>query len=946
MLKTSKWGRFGIALSVAVACASPTASWGQAAKGRKAAAGGAVEIEEITVTAQKREESVQETPISIVAVTGEMLQEKQVANVVDLNQVVPNLHVTGYTGSNSTITIAVRGVAQADNQIALQPATGLYLDGAYLAHIVGSNLDLDDLERVEVLRGPQGTLYGRNTAAGAANFITKKPTEERSLTLSTDVGNYNTFKERVTLNAPLVGRNGFFQSDAVGTLSLRETAVYRHRDAFYTNTGTGSSGYDNLNRVSTTTSVRWQPTKALTLDYLFEYHRYRNNSTLSQDIYVYPGGPTSGPPFNLLPYVHGARVDSLPTNSLCIADIDNGIKCGQPQVDDGNHRMHILTGTWDAGEVGPLGNVSLKSTSEFRDWFVQQDQDLDGSPMHLIDIFLHDHYQTWSEELQWVGTLPRLKYVVGAYYYGERSRSKSQNTIFGGAYALPSINRYKTQSYAGYGQATWTPPILSDKLSLTAGLRFTQEQVHFNRQFRCLNISTQVGDQTVNVCNTLPPAIGLNLGLNDFNVQTGKAFGGWHGSGVPGVSPMGDIAYQWTDNLMTYTRVARGFKSGTFSGAANIPQLVTNPVNPERLISYEGGFKSQWLDNRLRFNGTGFYEDYKDMQISVFRAAPQTGTQVSLENAGKSRIYGAELELAAVPVRGVEVNVAYAYLVPKFTEFEEQAYDQNNNPILGQTVNVADQRKFALAPEHSFSVGLNYTAPPTSAGVLSAHVDTSFQSSVYFGPVDYHNTEAGSYAVVNGRLQFAEIPLTKGSLDLALWGRNLFDRQYKVFGIDFGSSLGWAINKFGEPRTFGLQLTYNFTQGAESPPPPVAQAAPPPPPAPPAKKKIVLRSVHFDFDKATLKAEAKPILDEAIQVLKQEGGVDIVVEGHTDSVGTEQYNLGLSRRRADTVRRYLIDHGIAASRITAEGLGESKPVASNDTADGRAQNRRVELHVR
>jgi outer membrane protein OmpA-like peptidoglycan-associated protein len=147
-----------------------------------------------------------------------------------------------------------------------------------------------------------------------------------------------------------------------------------------------------------------------------------------------------------------------------------------------------------------------------------------------------------------------------------------------------------------------------------------------------------------------------------------------------------------------------------------------------------------------------------------------------------------------------------------------------------------------------------------------------------------------------------------------------------------------------------MGLAYNFDAGAASPPPfPVAQAVPPPPPpppTPPTKKKIVLRSVHFDFDKATLKADAKPILDEAVQVLKQEGSVDIVIEGHTDSVGTDQYNLGLSRRRAETVRRYLIDRGVAAARITADGMGESKPVASNDTADGRAQNRRVELHVK
>jgi outer membrane protein OmpA-like peptidoglycan-associated protein len=143
--------------------------------------------------------------------------------------------------------------------------------------------------------------------------------------------------------------------------------------------------------------------------------------------------------------------------------------------------------------------------------------------------------------------------------------------------------------------------------------------------------------------------------------------------------------------------------------------------------------------------------------------------------------------------------------------------------------------------------------------------------------------------------------------------------------------------------TAGLGMQWSFKQPVAPPPPPAPVAQAPPPPA---KKKIVLRSVHFDFDKATLKAEASPILDEAVQVLKQEGSVDIVVEGHTDSVGTDQYNVGLSRRRAETVRRYLVEHGVASSRITAEGLGESKPVASNDTAEGRAQNRRVELHVK
>jgi len=218
----------------------------------------------------------------------------------------------------------------------------------------------------------------------------------------------------------------------------------------------------------------------------------------------------------------------------------------------------------------------------------------------------------------------------------------------------------------------------------------------------------------------------------------------------------------------------------------------------------------------------------------------------------------------------------------------------------------------------------------------------------------YVNGQGGMYKGLHGRLnQWAPGVTAGGGLDVNLTPNisvGVFGRWHLAYMSPHPYMLvGQVADQQGPADiqwvTAGIALQWAFAQPAAPPPPPapVAQA---PPPAPPAKKKIVLRSVHFDFDKATLKPEAKPILDEAVQVLKQEGSVDIVVEGHTDSIGTEQYNLRLSRRRADTVRRYLVDHGIAASRITAEGFGESKPVASNDTADGRAQNRRVELHVR
>jgi len=944
--------RLGVGLALIAGLTVPPASWGQAAKGKKAGGPG-VEIEEITVTAQRREESIQETPISVTALGAESLQNKQVRDVVDLGEVAPSLLVSSNTNTANGTSISIRGLAQGNPDPSFSPKVGLYVDGVYLAKIIGSNLDLEDLERVEVLRGPQGTLYGRNTIGGAVNFITKKPDENRSITLKTDVGNFETFNGRMTVNVPLIGKNGFYQSDALGTLSVRETAGYKTHDGYWRNAlpngvpstpATGGSGnYNNLNRVYNWTAVRWQPRKDITVDYEFEYHRYRDNSIAFPLTYVYPGSvadkiynyqigsiviPIPNPifPGGLTPYIQTNRPDAVPNNAVLMHDG----KAHQAR-DDGNQRLHILTGTWDVGDLGSLGNVQLKSISSYRSFFSQTDDDLDGTPYHLTDFSQYIDVQNWSQELQVIATGPRYHYVIGGYYAGEYDTINQQQQFFGAsplAYTnLPYRNFNKTKTYAVYGQATYTPPILSDKLSLTAGLRFTQEQNHLDH-LTGLEVYPTATDP-------------------GFKASGGKAFGGIHGSGAPGISPMGDITYQWTDDLMTYFRASRGFTSGGFNPTGATPDYFL-PFKPETLWAFEAGFKSQWLDNRLRINADGYFSLYRDMQVAIFHASPAGGVLSIPANADRAEIWGTEFEATAIPFRGMEATASYSFIAPKYTRWKDLTID----PVTGQTTgteDVAAQRTFALTPAHQITAGLTYTAPPTTTGTFIAHLDVYYQDRTTFVPNS--NTPGGqadegwAYAVVNGRLAYTGIPLQKGTLDIAVYGRNLFDRKYRIYGIDFGPGLGFAGNSYGNPRTFGLQLAYNFTAGEEAPPPPppVAQAPPPPPPV---KKKIVLRSVHFDFDKATLKPEAKAILDEAVQVLEHEGSVDIIVEGHTDSVGTEQYNLGLSRRRADTVRAYLVDHGIVRSRITAEGMGESKPVASNDTADGRAQNRRVELHVK
>jgi iron complex outermembrane receptor protein len=810
MISVGQSMRRVLALVLGVGVVVPSPGWAQAAKAKKEAPAGAVEIEEITVTAQKREENVQEIPVSVTAITGSMLKEKGVTTVNDLTETVPNLTISQSNMGASSLYFSMRGTVQNNPSTEYNPTVGLYVDGVYVKGILGANFDLEDLDRVEVLRGPQGTLYGRNTVGGTVNLINKKPTEERSITVATEVGNYDAFKGRLTLNVPLIGKQGFFASDAIGTVSLRENAMYESHEGYVTNEtppnipgapkASGGASFDNLNRVFNTLALRWQPRKDITVDYSYEYHRYREAPRAYQLSYVYPNslgeGLTIAPGLStgdLRPYVQKNRVQSMGNNAILSNDLQHTTRFN----DDGNNRMHILTGSWDLGEVGPLGVVTVKSISGYRQITTEGNPDLDGSPLHVAEFRRKVNLSHWSEELQWVGTAPRVHYVLGAYYYGEHSTQVDTQVFL----AIPpsvvnnpflalvnnyAINGTKNDSWGPFAQASWTPPVLGDRMTITGGLRYNEDHIHQTRDFRDLN----------------SPA-------NSFFGSIGKGYGG-----SDAITYTGNIDYQWTDNLMTYFRASKGYQAGLANGAATTASTFTT-VNPEKLQQYEAGFKSQWFDNRLRLNADGFYSDYTDLMVAVVAPDPVTHAFASqVKNAGKTRIWGSEVEAVAVPFRGVELTGNYAYLNAKYTEFIDQLVgsdgrglvDAEGNPVIG---NAAPQRPTQTTPESTFTIGVSYTAPPTTSGTFSVHMETYYQGSEYFGftPKD----KGWAYALVNGRIQFVDIPLDKGSLDVAVFGRNLFDRKYRSYGIDFSAALGWAGNNYGPPRTFGLGLTYHFT---------------------------------------------------------------------------------------------------------------------------------------
>ncbi len=267
---------------------------------------------------------------------------------------------------------------------------------------------------------------------------------------------------------------------------------------------------------------------------------------------------------------------------------------------------------------------------------------------------------------------------------------------------------------------------------------------------------------------------------------------------------------------MSYFRASRGWQSGFANMDATDPRLM-NVVEPEKLLSFEVGSKSQWWNNRVRLNADMYYSDYSDQVVNTFVASPSGGPQAIIQNAGKSQFWGAELEATVIPLRGVMIDANYSYSNAMYTEFLSDAFDDQGKLITGVKTNVAGQRPVTLNPDHKFGVGVSYTAPPFSFGTLSGRIDAVWQNDQEVFTValplnaGVRNIHAGNYAVVNGRVQLAEIPLQKGSLDISAFGKNLLDRKYRTYGIDFGDSLGFTGATYGDPRTFGLQLTYNFT---------------------------------------------------------------------------------------------------------------------------------------
>ena len=644
-------------------------------------------IDEIIVTAQKRAERLQDVPVAVSAFDEAKLTETGFDEISDLTQLVPGMQFGNF---GPVAFVALRGISYENTTAAGDPGVALHIDGIYIGRPVATLFSAFDTERTEVLRGPQGTLYGRNATGGSVNLITRKPSDEFEASFEQTVGNYDWFRERAMINVPL--------GDSI---RARITGFKEDRDGFTRNTfagGTRANGVDN-----------WGLRGHLDIDLadnvnvLLSAHYVDVGGTGSQPEVrePFPAAGTSIPGFG--PGAFGSNVNDL-----------------RPFIEAKNVRetvdnqLLLLSGTltWE------FDGFSVKAITAYGESNFFSRQDTDSSPVNIAELNLVEDASQFSQELQVVSDGGgNFDWIVGLYYFNEDAfrSSRFKGPRFDATVAaFPNLKfgvdlggTVDTESYAAFGQFTWR---FTDKLSLTAGGRITRDT------------REGINDITLRAVNPgFPPVIVMLP------------------SKLASTEPTGRVTLDWkpVDDVLLYASAARGYKSGGINQQSASPN---REFRPEFVDSYEFGIKSQLLDRRLQLNLAGFYNEYDDLQFQVFGfAGPEAA------NAGQAHAFGFEAEWIAVPHEYLTIDGSFSYLN---TEYDRLLFSVNGTTAVDLSGN-----ELSRAPNYTFAVGATVGGPlGDGRGSLWLRGDLSYQDEAFFTPFNRPADRTDSYTNVNLRL--------------------------------------------------------------------------------------------------------------------------------------------------------------------------------------------------
>jgi iron complex outermembrane receptor protein len=718
----------------------------------------------IVVTARRTEENVQRVPSAISAFNERTLDRIQATDTTGLQGAVPNLNIVQGRGSSNATNIFIRGIGQPDALQTFDPAVGVYVDDVYLSRIRGNQLDLLDLERIEVLRGPQGTLYGKNTIGGALKFVSRKPGQDYRATGSIAYGSFNQLELKGAASGPIT------DTIAAGF------AVMRSKHDGYVEDSADSRDYNDKDSVGGRAAIAFTPSTKVRIDLSADY----SHDDASLNV--------------------GRPVNNLVTAFGLVLPVDNAVGTGSyhwkgrttPGLPNETKLTHYgFSGT---AAIDVTDELTLKSITAYRNLKTDDFVDIDASQWQLGDVFVGVDQNQFSQEFQLAYTGERLNAVAGLYYLDEHVTSHQEafaDDFLRFSLLAPPFNflrtvddDLKTKSYAAFANASYE---VVPNVRLSAGLRYTKETKDYFR--------------TTTIFSNFPGLAGTFVFAPD------KAkWSDW--------SPMASVDWQVDPSAMLYARAAKGFKSGGFNGRANTARE-SSEYEPETAWSYEAGFKTT-IAGQLRLNGAVFHTDYKDFQARVGEADDSTVPPTPLLtvlNVGKLRIRGAELEANWTPTRGLLLDAQIGYLDAEYKEFFDRRFPDQSRAF--QTP--------AFAPKWTMRFGGQYAFDLGSSGGITIGAQARYKSRTALAVdntfiIGTSDSTGGTTTEVEGLFQKgywtedARIVYETADKHFALgvYGNNLSDKAYKTDAQEFSSVGNIRTVYYGAPRTFTLRFTARY----------------------------------------------------------------------------------------------------------------------------------------
>ena len=695
-----------LSLAIALGLAAPGA-FAQDAGPAPAPGAAATTLEAVKVTARKREETLQDVPVAVTAFTADTIDKLNVKDIGDLDAQVPNLTIYAARGSTSTVTAYIRGVGQADPLWGVDPGVGIYLDDVYIARPQGALLDVFDVERIEVLRGPQGTLYGKNTIGGAIKYISRGLPTETTGFGSITVGNYNQLDAKAAIGGALGGEDSGLRG--------RVAVASMNRDGFGTNLANGQEVSDkeiNALRMQLGAYSHEDFDVQFAFDWIDDQSGVRGAKMLA---------PNNNP---LVPVTGGAPMDSR-----------YDIRSGMPNVNDTQMKGISATVNWRPSEDWALKYVIAKRESD-----TETNIDFDTLPERIADVKAFYSDQQVSHELQanYDGG-GRGRGVVGLYAFDGDAGGQVLNNFFDLSFG-DTQGFVNTRSIALY--ADWTHD-LTDRLKLDIGARYTDEDKH---------------------------AIAYNIGYTDatFTVPNGVVAANFDKTvNFKNVSPKVSLDFQLTPDIMLYGLASRGFKSGGYNIRANTTAVPRSgePFDDESVDSFEIGTKMGLFDQRLFLNLAAFHNIYEDIQLSVFTALPGGGFFGDFTNAGKGTVTGVEAEYQFMPVQDWLISGNLAWLDAKYDEFMSGGVNIadtqyfTNAPEFSGAINVEYRTDLASGGNLSARVGYSYQSEVWPTTDLSPQIKQGGYGLVNAGVI-WRANDAWSFSLQGTNLADEEYRTT------------------------------------------------------------------------------------------------------------------------------------------------------------------------------------------